>query len=65
VIIPIYLLDKGISIPLATLVAGVSGAPWYLKFVFGPTTDYFYQFGRKPFIIGGGDYLELLVFSFL
>jgi PAT family beta-lactamase induction signal transducer AmpG len=54
VIIPIYLLDKGFSLPLATLVAGVGGAPWYLKFVFGPTTDYFYQFGRKPFIIVGG-----------
>ncbi len=54
VIIPIYLLDKGFSLPLATLVAGVGGAPWYLKFVFGPTTDYFYQFGRKPFVIVGG-----------
>jgi PAT family beta-lactamase induction signal transducer AmpG len=54
VIIPIYLLDKGFSLPLATLVSGVGGAPWYLKFVFGPTTDYFYQFGRKPFIIVGG-----------
>lgn len=54
VIIPIYLLDKGFSIPLATLVAGVAGAPWYLKFIFGPTIDYFYSFGRKPFIIMGG-----------
>jgi MFS family permease len=54
VIIPIYLVDKGFSLPLATLVAGIGGAPWYLKFVFGPTTDYFYKFGKKPFIIGGG-----------
>ena len=53
-IIPIYLLDKGFSLPLATLVAGIGGAPWYLKFVFGPSTDYFYKFGKKPFIIVGG-----------
>jgi MFS family permease len=54
VIIPIYLVDKGFSLPVATLVAGIGGAPWYLKFVFGPTTDYFHRFGKKPFIIGGG-----------
>lgn len=53
-IIPIYLLDKGFSLPLATLIAGIGGAPWYLKFVFGPSTDYFYKFGKKPFIIVGG-----------
>ena len=33
VIIPIYLLDKGFSVPVATLVAGVGGAPWYLKYL--------------------------------
>jgi PAT family beta-lactamase induction signal transducer AmpG len=54
VIIPIYLLDKGFSLPVTTLVAGIGGAPWYLKFVFGPTTDYFYKLGKKPFIIVGG-----------
>jgi len=54
VIIPIYLLDKGFSITVTTLVAGIGGAPWWLKFIFGPTTDYFYRFGRKPFIIVGG-----------
>ncbi len=54
VIVPIYLLSKGISLPVVTLVAGVAGAPWYLKFIFGPTTDYFRRFGRKPFIMIGG-----------
>jgi PAT family beta-lactamase induction signal transducer AmpG len=54
VIIPIYLVDKGFSLPVATLVAGIGGAPWYLKFVVGPNIDYFYRFGKKPFIIGGG-----------
>jgi MFS family permease len=54
VIVPVYLLSKGVSIPVVTLIAGVAGAPWYLKFLFGPTTDYFCRFGRKPFIIVGG-----------
>jgi len=54
VIIPIYLLEKGYSMPVATLVAGVGAAPWWLKFVFGPTVDYFYKFGKKTFIIMGG-----------
>jgi len=54
VIIPIYLLDKGFSVPVATLVAGIGGAPWYLKFVYGPTIDYFYKFGKRTFIIIGG-----------
>ena len=54
VIIPIYLLDKGFSLPEATLVAGIGGALWYLKFIFGPSIDYLYKFGKKPFIIIGG-----------
>lgn len=54
VIVPIYLLDQGISVPIATLVAGVTAAPWYLKFVLGPIVDHFYSFGKKSFIIAGG-----------
>ncbi|KYK22324.1 hypothetical protein AYK25_02680 [Thermoplasmatales archaeon SM1-50] len=54
VIVPIYLLDQGISMPIATLVAGVTAAPWYLKFVFAPIVDYFYSLGKKIFIIIGG-----------
>ena len=54
VIVPIYLLDKGISIPVATLVAGLAAAPWYLKFAIAPIIDHFYSIGKKPFIIMGG-----------
>ncbi len=39
---------------IATVVAGVSAAPWYLKFVFGPTVDRFYKHGKKTFIVAGG-----------
>jgi MFS family permease len=54
VIVPIYLLDNGVSIPVATLVAGLAAAPWYLKFIIGPVIDHFYKIGKKPFIIMGG-----------
>jgi MFS family permease len=54
IIVPIYLLDKGLSLPLVTLVVGIAMAPWYLKFIFGPITDHFYKYGKKPFIILGG-----------
>ena len=54
VIVPIYLLDKGISIPVATLVAGLAAAPWYLKFAIAPIIDHFYSIGKKPFIVIGG-----------
>jgi MFS family permease len=54
VIVPIYLLDQGLSIPMATLIAGVTAAPWYLKFVFAPIVDHLYTLGKKPFIIIGG-----------
>lgn len=54
VVIIIYFTDIGISIATATLVAGIAGIPWILKFVNGPITDYFIKYGRKPFIIFGG-----------
>lgn len=54
VIIPIYLLDNGISIALATLIAGLTAAPWYMKFAIGPIIDHYYSIGKKPFIIAGG-----------
>ena len=54
VILPIYLIDNGISVPMATLVAGFAAAPWYLKFALGPIVDHFYKIGKKPFIIVGG-----------
>ena len=66
VVISIYLLNKGISIPLTTLIAGVTAAPWYLKFIFAPIIDHFYSFGKKPFIIIGGLLGAIgLFFSFL
>jgi len=54
VIIPVYLVEMGVSLPVATLVAGVASVPWMIKFVWGGIVDYFIRFGRKRFIIVGG-----------
>jgi len=54
VILIIYFTQKDISIATATLVGGIAYIPWILKFVFGPITDYFIKYGRKPFITIGG-----------
>jgi MFS family permease len=54
VIIPIYFLEKGFSLPVITLMVGVAGIPWMIKFVFGGIVDYLILFGRKRFILLGG-----------
>jgi len=59
-IIPFYLLEKGVSTPLTTLIVGIVNIPWILKFVWGPIVDYFIRFGRKKFVIFGG---VLAIFS--
>jgi len=50
----LYLRDKGVSIPITTLIVGIVNVPWMLKFVWGPVIDHFMRFGRKTFIILGG-----------
>lgn len=50
----LYLREKGVSIPITTLIVGIVNIPWMLKFVWGPVIDFFIRFGRKPFIILGG-----------
>lgn len=54
VIIILYFTELEISIATATFVAGIASIPWLLKFIFGPITDYFIKYGRKPIIIIGG-----------
>lgn len=54
VIIPIYFIEKGISLPLTAFIIGITSLPWALKFIFGGISDYFIGFGRKRFIIIGG-----------
>ena len=53
VIIPIYLVDVGYSLSMATFIAGLTSIPWLIKFVWGGIADYFILFGRKRLIIIG------------
>ena len=61
-IVPMYLIDKGVPLPILTLVSGIAGIPWLTKFVWGGIVDYFIRYGRKRFIILGG---MLTVLSFV
>lgn len=54
VILPVYLVEKGISLPVIGLVVGITSLPWVIKFVFGGIADKFRTIGRKPFILLGG-----------
>jgi len=53
IITPIYLIEKGVSLPLVTLVAGIGYLPWGLKFVWGGVIDFYHKYGRKKFAISG------------
>ena len=53
-LIIIYFQKIGIPIDTATMVSGLAAAPFILKFLMGPTIDFFLKYGRKPFIITGG-----------
>jgi len=54
VVLVLFFTEKDISITTITLVGGIASFPWALKFVFGPTIDFFGKYGRKIFIIIGG-----------
>ena len=54
VIIVLFFTDKDISISTTALVGGIVSSPWILKFIMGPTVDFFGKYGRKIFIIIGG-----------
>jgi len=66
-IVPMYLLDKGVSLPLITLISGIAAIPWVIKFVWGGIVDYFIHFGRKKFIIIGSilAIISLFILSFI
>ena len=54
VILPVYFFEKGISIPITTLVVGIISIPVTIKFIWGGVVDFFIKYGRKKFIILGG-----------
>jgi MFS family permease len=53
IVTPIYLIDKGISLPLVTLISGIGYLPWGLKFIWGGIIDFFHKYGRKKFAVFG------------
>ena len=53
IVTPIYLIEKGVSLPFVTLIAGIGYLPWGLKFVWGGIIDFFHKHGRKKFAIIG------------
>jgi len=59
-ILPIYLVDKGIPVSLVTVIAAVYLIPMTIKFIWGGIVDYFNKYGRRKFIILGG---SLIIFS--
>ena len=65
VIIPVYFVEKGLSVELAGLLIGVISIPVTIKFVWGGIVDYFIKFGRKIFIILGGLLIAFGLFSII
>ena len=66
-ILPIYLLELNIPIPMITLVTGIASIPWFLKFIWGGIVDYFFIYGRKRFIILGATLASicLIILTFI
>ena len=67
IILPIYLTDKGIALPIVTVVSAIFLLPMTIKFFWGGIADYYIKFGRKPFIILGGllSSLSLLILTII
>ena len=52
-IVPLYFVEKAMSLPLTTLVVGIAMLPWSVKFFWGGFVDYLLQHGRRIFIVLG------------
>ena len=63
VVLVLFFIDKDIPISVITLVGGIASVPWAIKFVFGPTVDFFGKYGRKIFIIIGGIIGAISIFT--
>lgn len=66
-IVPLYFVEKAMSLPLTTLVVGIAMLPWSVKFFWGGFVDYLLQHGRRIFIVLGALLLGigLLAVSFI
>ena len=53
ILIPIYLVEKGIAVEIITFVAGVAILPWIIKFLWSGLIDKYSYLGRRIFVIIG------------
>ncbi len=53
ILIPIFLVDEGVPVEIATLVAGIGWIPWITKFLWSGIIDKYIQYKRKTFVIIG------------
>ena len=53
VVVPLYLVEKNIPIPIITLVIAIGVIPWALKFIWGSIADIYQKYGRRKFTIIG------------
>ena len=54
VLVPIFLLDQGLTAGLTSLSVGVIMLPWVLKFIFGYLVDRYQQINKKYYTLYGG-----------
>ena len=54
ILIPVYFIESGLSVSIATFAIGIALIPASLKFLQGGLVDYFQKYGRKKFILLGG-----------
>jgi PAT family beta-lactamase induction signal transducer AmpG len=64
IILPLYLADHNVPLPLITLTIGAASIPYILKFFWGGFIDFYLRLGRKPFILIGGT-ISILTLPFL
>ena len=53
IIVPLYLIEKNVPIPIITLVMGIGELPWGVKFIWGGIIDFYHKYGRKKFTVYG------------
>ena len=53
ILIPIYLINKGLPVEIVTIVVGIAGIPWVIKFLWSGFIDKYSKQGHKKFIFIG------------
>ncbi len=62
VILPVFLIEKGIEKTAVGIIVALTALPWSIKILWGFIVDKFAFFGRKKFILAGGILASLMSF---